>query len=1303
MTLSRDRLKLPVTELRKYPKKWYYVVEYEGRNYQVQLMPFQRESNIRPERLHCLVEHNADGTIFIKQDFGPLLASRYQAGQLYDFTVEEDYTATSTPHYKVADGSGFWFKLYSHDGGSFRRGDHVRCRVTRVSGINVSLEAVARITDTSVPVLDPAEIARATGATTVELIKALVEGDPNARRGDEQLAEKDYRWIFSYIEAVWEALERPRGDDGRLTRAVVEAINRVALYLLEDTRYLSVLDAAERTAAQQKLSVLASRSEDLLCALDIVEREGEQEYITDVLNKMDASGYLYHPEKKLRVLMYIFVLRKESMDSNMQKLLEIIHRGSHDNWSSEPFRTAFVSQLELYIDGNHSEVDSMSVIDTPADRERIEKMLQALAIQQLLINDTDTGVDAAVNRSRLYRFFTFISRFEQGRLLDKALTTLRSRSVAPDEFRWDETARIDTMATRLLAPIPAESTTMSFESPNGMIMLSRSGISMASDPLKSGRQALPADLNLWQNLNVSLPDQLPASLRQPVSLRDYKKVWTEIERVFFDPESIAESQQGPVLRTPDTGDEVTVIVDGLHPDNPLKLHCTIVDDTFTGQGWIVMKSITNMDRQAPLSSFRNADGRPYLLRAEVVSAPPGELEFNMRPAVGRLLNELVQPDDEVDCVITYCDDRQRRYIAFSENGYSLFIDPGEFAGEMRRSMSIRARVKNVSPDGLIIQGQCIATKGAPISYADAVQVLMASLSDEQVLSTLPQVADEHDEDAEARSADEMLTPLEVSEVMRIVGRMGDVEEDLVKRFNYLSFARVMALLLGDDASAEHYRRRCSVIEILDDFATNGQVDQVLLEGIGDRQKGVLTSTADGRKLLTLSMLDRPADNDRLWTIYTGADSEVLSRLARLVLAYNLLDGSKMGEERGHIRAEIYQLLNLRRDVQPTQIENGLESQTVEFKTSAIYPPGPRMRIDQKKQTGEIVEKITGMLNADGGTIYIGVSDEGYIRGLAPDMEFFGSRDRFELNLRNAINHHCGFIPNGNSHIVTSWEEIAGKEIYRIDITPIDDPVAFDGVYYQRQGTSNRFVPAEQTEQFLRARRGDRRPVPQKRDAEPDTRRAVQAAAPAPAVQERPTVATTSLRRNVLHDGFEGYEPVAAYLYFNDAESLTASATDLWCEDDTSLTLALSEEETALDLLLIYRSGCVAVAPMRYAIKDFEKEERRLHKNDPLVFAAPIAPVQGLILYSRDASGNVVKQAFRPEALPRVAMLKGLGERLMKDMTPVWAEIIPAAALPSFSGIMRNGQRVRTDAAEDIASFTAPRLGFEVDARLYDIC
>ena len=72
--------------------------------------------------------------------------------------------------------------------------------------------------------------------------------------------------------------------------------------------------------------------------------------------------------------------------------------------------------------------------------------------------------------------------------------------------------------------------------------------------------------------------------------------------------------------------------------------------------------------------------------------------------------------------------------------------------------------------------------------------------------------------------------------------------------------------------------------------------------------------------------------------------------------------------------------------QPEKI-NVAEGQKVEFKTSAFYAPGEQN--PGFKQMRTIAETVAAFMNAEGGTLYIGVADDGTIRGIGKDLDVLG--------------------------------------------------------------------------------------------------------------------------------------------------------------------------------------------------------------------------------------------------------------------------------------------------------------------------
>lgn len=144
----------------------------------------------------------------------------------------------------------------------------------------------------------------------------------------------------------------------------------------------------------------------------------------------------------------------------------------------------------------------------------------------------------------------------------------------------------------------------------------------------------------------------------------------------------------------------------------------------------------------------------------------------------------------------------------------------------------------------------------------------------------------------------------------------------------------------------------------------------------------------------MACMDIPERNDMVWKLMSESNDEHLGRLCKLVLGYNSLKGFGMHNEREAIRKKINEELNIHVDGDEPEYF-GEENQTREFKTTTVYPAGNNMRADVKAQTLELMKVICGFLNAEGGTLYLGVNNEGVASGLNNDIEFFGGKDKLE--------------------------------------------------------------------------------------------------------------------------------------------------------------------------------------------------------------------------------------------------------------------------------------------------------------------
>ncbi len=115
-----------------------------------------------------------------------------------------------------------------------------------------------------------------------------------------------------------------------------------------------------------------------------------------------------------------------------------------------------------------------------------------------------------------------------------------------------------------------------------------------------------------------------------------------------------------------------------------------------------------------------------------------------------------------------------------------------------------------------------------------------------------------------------------------------------------------------------------------------------------------------------------------------------------------------------------------------------ENAHVEFKASARWNIHSKSQDDKIEKA--IVKTVAGFLNAGGGTLLIGVNDEGDAVGLDNDYELLRRKDAdgFESWLSDLFQNNIGLPAAANT--CTSFHKLESKEVCRIDVKPSDSPV-----------------------------------------------------------------------------------------------------------------------------------------------------------------------------------------------------------------------------------------------------------------------
>lgn len=130
-----------------------------------------------------------------------------------------------------------------------------------------------------------------------------------------------------------------------------------------------------------------------------------------------------------------------------------------------------------------------------------------------------------------------------------------------------------------------------------------------------------------------------------------------------------------------------------------------------------------------------------------------------------------------------------------------------------------------------------------------------------------------------------------------------------------------------------------------------------------------------------------------------------------------------------------------------------ESQHVEFKETACR--NLRTGVREKKASNQIVKSVAGFMNSeDGGTLLIGIADDGEIIGLNDDYLLADPSKRnfdgYSLFLDNLLSSNLS-IENSFRYYKIARHTLLGRDICRVDVEPTSKPVYVEKRLYVRVG------------------------------------------------------------------------------------------------------------------------------------------------------------------------------------------------------------------------------------------------------------
>lgn len=1033
----------------------------------------------------------------------------------------------------------------------------------------------------------------------------------------------------------------------------LNAIKADCKNILEMSKLLDSSSPSERDMYQERFTIIIELIGFYIVAKDLLqatsqEFEGDaQKFIDDLLRKLTTSGYIYHPRKAFNILSSLFVLEPALMHGNIERMFSIIKERDILQWKKEPFRSALLQVLEQYVTGNEKQIDN-----TKDNALIIYNTIQALSIQHLLHDDKagDTDiVDYRINASRLCNLVSYANMANPIDIVNLALYNLLSskielppyslKLVGSDTFPF----YVSNQASKLKEKIDTVST---FTHNNVRLTVSDKGIvlsSMASN-LKA---AIPKNLSLWNNLQVML-DSKPLSDSSVIKkgIAPYKALWTSIEHDLFE-SGKSKRQNIETKSVHKVHDVVRISIVRQDANNPYKFYCNI-EDTTGGEGFIYLNDIVLYNLASPsVRHFISDNGNRLIFEAVIIDVEDGEYHFSMNEYITEEARNFYYDEEEIICFVSSNQDRNYGYLpGVTKEGISVEIKGLEDISGLKKGDLVTASLIGPSKKDFHIEAKAKYRVNQTFNMNESFHFLMNELAIDEVDSATV----ETEEDVET---DRILDISYIRQLIYIIDRIATLDNndnDYIKAYNYLGFARMLSLLIGWEEQATYYKGRMDIILMLHDFAINDKVNEESLAQLESMNADLFSSNvvlqSRFRQLQIVSYIGKIDHNADLWEASKDSD-EAIRELASLVLSYNLMTSTNMTSQATDVHNRIKQTLRLNGYESGLKLYGtGIEDKTTEYKTSIVYLADKTVDIpNMQEQMKVILSVIDSFLNTDGGTLYIGVNDSGMGVGLQSDLAYFefnGDKDKYARTITDAVVGAFGKVVA--THVDVRFDPDNEKPVCIVKVTPYKDGIHYNGAWYVRIGSTKRMLDKTEFTQYKNSERiiPTTAPTEESQPETPEEKPLQKEKCKEPVVVEPQleSIPTSQIRFNVCEEYDEDFRPTIAYLQFLDNGKFRKTMDYNW--DPSLLMLAVYDEDADGYLVMVYDNGYVAKVPMGEILKFDDRTTYSRYNEAKLVFAS--------IAHAKDAMMTITEEdkGAKGRTMLRIDTLEGIGETKLAD-------------------------------------------------------
>ncbi len=694
-------------------------------------------------------------------------------------------------------------------------------------------------------------------------------------------------------------------------------------------------------------------------------------------------------------------LRTEYIDDNFEKVVEYLRNADKNDSFYKKTKELFEQRIEQLLE----EMSNRSLYADPANKDTTLKAARMLAVY--LLTHSHSAKFSAEAFVALAKTLASLWPDHAKTLINKSIERLQHNEVDSLGFTWSDYDKIAQELfiynlvnnSKFSAPIKG----FKYLSQHGSLLLDKNGLHLCSSPIKEAEKLLDSgaksmDTSLKMTVVTPAGDKLKKS--QEKDIKAIEKFVKDLKLDFQNKTYKNEKQK--ISYTND--DEATIRVTK-KINNTLYVR-TIDKDHEIIEGKIVFqRNNINFYYDKDLCNFIEQND---ILRAKILDID--KKTFSIEKHFIHFFVEECKKEIGYASLLAKCINPIGKHLGWiSQDGYPLLTEHSD--NYKKGDLAVLQIKKYYSPlegqygriDAEIVGGpekndEDYYTKGC---QKDCFRAFVDTCTD--IYNKVPI----HD-----NSIDKLSTT-SINLIIRLLFEYQKSQNKPSERYLNLSLAMLMATIVGDNDSVSYIEFAKNYLQSLIAFVNDEPVDE-LFTSPGD---AFASATSTKLRVNIVELLKEYGKDENSTLLNNAIESEnpTISKIAKLIQSNNMMKKVLEPGVLSVIKHEILKSLSIENE-KDTDFEAdskpyiGMESSTIEFKMSAIFDSNKTDIPDETKQNSVIANTVCAFLNSQaGGTLYIGVNNQGYVEGIDNDMKYkrYNDIDTYSRYIQDMLKQRLG--------------------------------------------------------------------------------------------------------------------------------------------------------------------------------------------------------------------------------------------------------------------------------------------------------